>query len=340
MCSGSLPRKKKVERVVFKAYQDFLFQEVLSDGVEKFLRWDGMEAIYVEEFGEEPIFKPEKVLKNGNPVVIMPSKREDYGTVQDLLTRIEDFLRKNVELDSETYWLLSRFVLHTWVYDVGVYAMQLLVVEEEEGDAFDLLKLLASVCYNSVLISILSSPAALRWIRERYRGTILVDGFEPELLRLKHHRENIRFLSAGFERSNRLISGNRYVFDPFGPNVLSSISLGKKPSPLPKALCIQMGNLKCFSFHENFKESESLRNQLLAFRLDYWKKDFKLPDSIHQRLRENQVMGSTLKQICFPLLSLAHVTGLSIDEIISSFEKIAKEREEFMIKKTRWQKLR
>jgi len=335
---------KKIKKVVFKPYRGFLYQEVYVDGVEKFIRWDGEEAVYVDEFGEKPVFKPMEVLTDETdlPVVIMASKREDYGTVQNLLTQVEEFLKKYVETNPETYWLLSRFVLHTWVYDVGEYTMQLLVTGDKGTGKTRLLKVLSLICYNSVLATGGTSLSAYRRIRGKYRGTLLLNEFE-----LSNHEDSnmiIQFFNAGFEKGNRVILSDKQnprrqdIFNPFGPKVLASRSIIENVPALSRTVIIKMKpcgqDIPIDLPPEAFEEAESLRNKLLAFRLDHWRENFKLPRDVDRRLRKNQILDTRTKQICQPMLILASITGLSIDETFSFYEEAVRKMKRIIANET------
>ncbi|MEM1558513.1 MAG: hypothetical protein QXG12_07965, partial [Thermoproteota archaeon] len=130
--------KRERKRAVFIRLNDHeLLQQVYDpyDGSFKFILYDQRTGEFESwvEYNDpvQPVtYVPVKIPvgSNGLPRVALATGPRNYESASELLMRIRTFIKKYVELKPEDLELISRFVLHTWLYDCSDYAMQILVL--------------------------------------------------------------------------------------------------------------------------------------------------------------------------------------------------------------------
>ena len=331
------PEKLKVEKVVFKDLGDLLLQEVFDGQAFRFILFDQRTGDwrFVEEY-RDPIlpvvYKPTTipVSKIGLPRVVLPMRPETYESEAKLLEEVTCFIRKFVELSDEDLWLTSRFVLHTWIYDVGDYAIQALVLGQFGSGKTRLFKVLRLLCYNALGLSGGSSLSSYRRLQERFRGTLLVNEFE--LNNSDDSSEIIQWLNNGFERdlpialSDKKDPTKQQFFDPFCPKFFTSRNMIENVATRSRLVIIRMqqktrNDIPINLPKEAYEEAAKLRNKLLFFRLKYYRPSYELPQDIERMLKEASDIDDRFKQVMFPMLLLHSLIGLNVEEVFEFYRK-------------------
>jgi hypothetical protein len=327
----------KVQRIVFKDLGSLLLQEVFDGQVFRFILFDQRteDWRFVDEY-QDPIlpilYKPTiiPISKLGLPRVVLPTKPEIYENEAKLLEEVACFIRKFVELNDEDLWLTARFVLHTWVYDVGDYAIQALVLGQFGSGKTRLFKILRLLCYNALGLGGGSSLSSYRRLQERFRGALLVNEFQ--LNNTDDSSEIIQWLNNGFERdlpialSDKKDPVKQQFFDPFCPKLFTSRNMIDNVATRSRLIIIKMQQKTRTDIpiqlpKEAYEEAAKLRNKLLSFRLKHFKVNFELPNDIDFKLREATDIDDRFKQTMLPMLLLYSLIGLDVEEVFKFYRK-------------------
>jgi len=333
--------KRRVERIVFKDLGSSLLQEVYDGQSFRFILFDQATGEWKlvdehEDPGLQVVYRPTNipVSKIGLPRVILPAEPEEYGDGKKLLDDVAWFIKKYDELSDDDLWLATRFVLHSWIYDVGDYAMQLLVLGMFGSGKTRLFKTLRLVCYNALGLAGGSSLSAYRRLQERFRGTLLVNEFEPDksMNASEDSNEIIQWLNNGFERdlpialSNKKDPSKQEFFDPFCPKLLTSRNMIENVATRSRLVIIKMQqktreDIPIHLPKEAYEEAATLRNRLLSFRLKHWRQNYELPSEIDAKLRGASDIDDRFKQVMMPMLLLYSITGLDVEEVFNFYRK-------------------
>jgi ribosomal protein L34 len=138
-----------------------------------------------------------------------------YGSVDELLQRIESFLARCLDLDDRDRFLMACFVLSTWVVDrlpVAPYLALLGLPRSGKTTALTVLRLL---CYRSLMTSDISSAAFYRAC-DRWRPTLFID----ETATAGQKRMLFHLLRSGTTRDTIAFRGG-HSYRPFGSKVVA-----------------------------------------------------------------------------------------------------------------------
>ncbi len=326
---------KKTIKTIFEDLNDFIVQEIWSNGP-KLLIWDKRDGKVnvCEEFEwGNIVYKPHNIPigRKGRPLVTLASKPIPYRNEKDLLERIREFIDRYSDLEPWALEFTSRFVMHSWVYDMGDYAIQLWIKGLTGSGKTRFLKLLALLCYNALYVGGNASFSAYKRLISKYRGTLLINEFE--LKDEDDSNEVIIWLNNGFEKDNEFPLSRKNqpekqdFFDPFGPKVIASRSLISNPATLSRMVVIEMHKTSRKDIPiklpaEAYREAEEIRNMLLFFRLKHYKSDYALRSDLDERLRNDEVIDGRFKQQAYPMLELYEIAGLDVNEVFNFYRKL------------------
>jgi len=264
-----------------------------------------------------------------NNIILLPSKASEYESSKDLVSDIQKFINKYVDLDPLFEKLCSYYILLSWVYD----GFNQLPYFRKSGDfgtgKTRFLTVIGSLCYKPIFASGSSSTAALFHILDTFRGTLVLD--EADFRYSDEKAELTKVLNNGFTKGYpvlRCAFNKNKEFDPVGYQVygckilasrkhfsdpaLESRFISEKPrfSIIRSDIPIELPEL----FN---KETLALRNQLLTYR-------FNMLEPI-LKCRTNHVIEGAeprINQIFSPLLQLINDDE---DELINDIKQLALE---------------
>jgi hypothetical protein len=330
--------RRPTEKIAFKyiVETDTLLQEVFDplDRSFKLLVYDRTTGGWslLEKYEEAGIvYVPLRIPinKKGMPRVILPWKPSGYTSVAELINEVGTYLCKYAEV--KEIWFLSRFVLHTWIYDVGDYAIQIQVLGDWRSGKTRLLKLLRLLCYNALFLSGGTSLSAYRRLQNKFQGALIVNEFELDYSS-EDSNEFIIWLNSGFEKdlqlalSNKVDPSKQEYFDPFGPKAFASRNIIENIATRSRLVIIRMEpktrkDIPIDLPPEAYEEAAVLRNKLLMFRLEHWQENFRLPNALRERLQNDETIDDRFKQNALPLLTLASITGepQEVDEVFNFY---------------------
>ncbi len=333
-------KRLKISRVVFKDLGSFLIQQVWNNGP-KLLVWDKVQKQVLdvrEEFEYDGVrYKPFVKIplkRNGEPAIGLASYPMDYGSERELISEVKAFIQKYCELEPSSLEFLSRFVLHTWIYDFNDYAIYVFLHGLIGVGKTRVAKILSLVCYNSLFVSGNTSFSAYKRLISRFRGTLLINEFEPR--NDDDSDEIIAWLNNGFEKDNPFALSRKNdpekqdFYDSFGPKVFTTRRLVENSSLLSRAVLIEMHEASRKDIpvklgREAYLQAALLRNKLLMFRLKHYHDSYELSPELDERLRNDSNIPPRFKQQALPMLTLYEIAGLNVEEAFDFYHKLGQE---------------
>lgn len=244
-------------------------------------------------------------------VVILPERSEPCGTPTELITEIEAYIDRYLDLSPVFRKVASAYVLLSWVYDVFNEVPYLRFRGDFGTGKTRALTVIGSLLYKGFFASGASTVSPIFHILDKFRGALILD------------EADFRFSDEKAELSKILNNGNvdgfpvlrqtmniRKEFDPrafqvFGPKIIGArqsfedmalesrfLTEDMGLRPLRKGIPINLPKTQK-------TEAQQLRNKLLGFRFRYREKTALDAQLAHgsRSLRTNQII--------MPLLSVA-----------------------------------
>ncbi|MBR9702273.1 hypothetical protein GOV13_05125 [Candidatus Pacearchaeota archaeon] len=177
-------KNKKNHQVptISKKYSDETIVEMLYNQDEtktSFAIWkDGKVEIaskYKEKNGK--ILVPYKSTNNliKHNIVLFPSKPIKYKSEKELISEIQSFIHKYVDLSPLFEKIATYYILLSWVYD----SFKELPYLRKRGDFGSgktrFLQIVGSICYKPIFATGGASTASLFHILDQFRGTLIID---------------------------------------------------------------------------------------------------------------------------------------------------------------------
>ncbi|MFY9529758.1 MAG: hypothetical protein WAR24_12685, partial [Candidatus Acidiferrales bacterium] len=235
---------------------------VWEDGTMRYLdRWEHNGRVFV------PLPRENEILRR----VRLPNAVGPYGSVQTLLSGIEDLISQCVDVDPKYVPVLASFVLSTWFVDRFSVAPYLSLVGLPQSGKTTLLRVLSLVCRRPLLVADITSASFYRACAQ-FVPTILID----EAGTVRNSRELRHLLRTGTTRDVMAVRKNQ-TFHAYGAKVISWLE-----PPDDTALnsrCIQIPMFETFSTNlvrpgdpEAERLAAGLQAQLLQFRFENYRK--------------------------------------------------------------------
>ncbi|MGO8753408.1 MAG: hypothetical protein ACLQNE_46320 [Thermoguttaceae bacterium] len=249
-----------------------------------------------------------------NEVVLLPSGPEEYGSDDTLITGIQSFIHRYVDVTPTFEKLASYYILFTWVYD-GFNELPYLRVRGDFGSGKTrFLLTVGSLCYKPIFASGASTVSPLFRILDAFRGTLLID--EGDFRMSDERAEVVKILNNGNARGFPVlrseVTGKR-EFDPrayivFGPKLVATRGFFDDRALESRFITEEMGQYRLrndipINLPSIYKEEAlHLRNKLLLFRFR----------NLHKRQAAESLVDRSveprLNQIFVPLLSIIEDT--------------------------------
>ena len=243
-------------------------------------------------------------------VVLLPSEPEEYDTEEKLITEIQAFIHRYVDVSTLFEKIASYYVLFTWVYDDFNELPYLRVRGDYGSGKTRFLLTVGSICYKPIFASGASTVSPLFRILDSFRGTLIID--ECDFRMSDERAEVVKILNNGNAKGFPVLRSevlNKREFDPraynvFGPKLVATRGFFEDRALESRFLTEEMGQSQ---LRENIPinlpvaykaEALHIRNKLLLFRIRNLGKK-KTVDSLVDRTIEPR-----LNQIFVPLLSI------------------------------------
>lgn len=279
-----------------------------------FAVWNGAEWSLEASIRLDPLrrlvpYSPENNLVR-NEVVLFSSAPEEYGSEDELIDAIEEFLHRYVDLSPLFGKVAAYYVLFSWVYD----AFQELPYLRFRGDYGSgktrALLTVGSLCYKPIFASGASTVSPIFRILDAFRGTLVVD--EADFRLSDERAEVVKILNNGNVRGFPVLRSevrntgeiNPTAYHVFGPKLVATRGTFEDRALESRFLTEEMGTRKLredvpINLPERHKdEARHLRNKLLLFRFRNLGKP-----RIHAELVDKTI-EPRLNQVFVPLLSI------------------------------------
>ena len=272
-------------------------------------QWTTESSITVDPFHRLVPYSPNNNLIK-NEVVLFPSEPEEYGSEAELVSEIQSFIHRFVDVSPLFEKIASYYVLFSWVYD-GFNEVPYLRVRGDYGSGKTrFLQTVGSLCYKPIFASGASTVSPLFRILDAFRGTLIID--EGDFRLSDERAEIVKILNNGNARGFPVLRtevSNQREFNPrayhvFGPKIVATRGNFQDRALESRCLTEEMGQARLredipINLPGSHKEEAlRLRNQLLLFRFRNLNK--------HQAAEElvDRAIEPRLNQIFVPLLSI------------------------------------
>lgn len=243
-------------------------------------------------------------------VVLLPEKAEAYSSVAGLVSEIETYLSRYVDLSPAFLGIASHYILLSWVYDAFNELPYLRLRGEPGTGKTRALIVIGSLCYKAFLASGASTVSPIFHTLDTFRGTFIFDEADfrfsdekAELVKI-FNNGNVR----GFPVLRTAMTAKR-EFDPqafmvFGPKIVAMRHAFEDRALESRFITEEMGQrpvrtdipINLPDIQQD--EARTLRNKLLMYRfraLAITRIDDALVDP---------ALSARLNQILVPLLSI------------------------------------
>ena len=245
-----------------------------------------------------------------NEVVLLPSEPQIYGSEENLVAEIREFIHRYVDLHESFEEVATHYVLLTWLYDAFNELPYLRLRGDYGSGKTRALLTIGSLCYKGFFASGASTVSPIFHTLDAFRGTLIFD--EADFRFSDERAEIVKILNNGNVSGlpvlrtmmNRQREFNPQAFQVFGPKIVATRGSYEDKGLESRFLTEEMGSRKLRSdipinLPGSFKdEARELRNKLLLYRF-HRRHEVKLDETLVDPKIEPR-----LNQILLPLMSV------------------------------------
>lgn len=272
-------------------------------------RWTLQSHVDVSERHRLVPFSPNNNLIK-NEVVLLPSEPRIYGSEQQLVSEIADFIHRYADLSPSFEQVACYYVLLTWLYDAFNDLPYLRLRGDFGTGKTRMLLTIGSLCYKPFFASGASTVSPIFHTLDAFRGTLIFD--EADFRFSDERSEIVKILNNGNVRGmpvlrtmmNQQREFNPQAFHVFGPKIVATRGLYEDRGLESRFITEETGARPLrddvpINLPETFKEeARELRNKLLLYRF-HRRHEVKLDATLADPKLEPR-----LNQIMLPLLSV------------------------------------
>lgn len=245
-------------------------------------------------------------------VVLFPSAVQEYRDEQTLITDVQAFIHRYVDVSPLFERLSSYYVLFSWLYDDFNELPYLRLLGDTGSGKTRFLLAVGSLCYKPIFASGASTASPLFRVLDIFRGTLLID--EGDFPQSDEKAEIVKILNNGNARgipvlrsepvSSKSREYNPRAFHVFSPKIIGTRSLFEDRALESRCLTEEMGHRRVredipINLPNSFtQEATHIRNQLVLFRFRH-KGRYTASEELVDRTIEPR-----LNQVFVPLLSI------------------------------------
>jgi hypothetical protein len=280
-----------------------------------------------------PVPPRNNLIRHG--VVFLPEKAAAFESVSALLSDIEAYTLRYVDLSPDFVKIASAYVLLSWVYD-AVNELPYLRFRGDYGSGKTrALLVIGSITWKPLFASGASTISPIFHALDLFRGTLVVD--ESDFRMSDERAELVKIMNNGNVRGFPVLRSQATpakTYDPrafhvYGPKIVAMRHAFDDPALESRFLTEEMGvrplrrGIPLNLPDRQRDEARELRNQLLAYRFEYQRKTRIDPTAY------DATLSARTNQIIAPLLSVIEDEAVreSIrDRMRSSEELVRSER--------------
>ena len=290
--NGEKPKRRKKKkpadnktRLTFFEKDNSIFEQIHDGEKSLFIIYNTVTGDVTEAENAGDI-SPVELQQNELNTVGLPSNAINFykryptenDAEADLLTEVETFIYKYVDLDNSFRTFAACYVLLSWLYD-RFYSIPYLRLLGDFGTGKSrALDVIGGICYRPVNVSGATSAAGIFRVIDRWRGTLILD--ESDFRFSDETVDIIRILNQGFEKNRTVLRVNTNTmslehFQAFCPKIIASRK--KFADEALESRCLSTitkqtsRNDVPFSLGKQFfAERDELRKKLLMYRLKNW----------------------------------------------------------------------
>ncbi|RLG58293.1 MAG: hypothetical protein DRN95_04530 [Candidatus Hydrothermarchaeota archaeon] len=246
--------------------------------------------------------------------LFLPEMPEDYGSEEELTEEIMNFVGKYVDYPEKFYKIDPLFVRMTWIYDKfeavpyrAAYSpfRQYGIGKSRWGFV------VGAISYRGYVLGSNATPAVLFRLTNSIRGVPIIDEseFNPKT---ETGQALMQILNGGYSKSTGV------VIRCEGPNNIPTLYVSYSPKLVATRRYFpdESTNSRTFFHHareterkipeqlppEFYEESKKLRNKLLQWRFEHYKRNYNL-NEIDLR---DKIRNSRIREIMLPLYAIAN----------------------------------
>jgi hypothetical protein len=274
-----------------------------------------------------PVPATNNLIKHG--ALLLPEVPEPYGSVNELIVAIREYLYRYVDLSDRFQRIASYYILLTWVYDAFNELPYLRLRGDFGSGKTRALMVIGSLCYKAFFASGASTVSPIFHILDTFRGTLIFD--EADFRFSDEKSELVKIFNNGNAKGFPVLRTAMTVkreFDPrafnvFGPKIVAMRRSFEDPALESRFLTEEMGqrdlrdDIPINLPDVQKEEARSLRNRLLMYRFQSLER-IKVDESL-----VDPSLSPRLNQILVPLLSIIDDERLQ-DEVrdsVKSFDQ-------------------
>ncbi len=296
---------------------------------------DGKEEIVFKEFIElkdkdstilYPL-DPKDPLVKGR-FIKFPSGIEEYKDNPTLFKEMCRYIQKYLYVKEDFIPIAASYVLMTWLYDRFSVLPYLRFIGTFGVGKTRALDVLGGISYKAMMIGgAATAPSIFRTV-DKIRGTFCLD--EADYRSSELHDTIVKILNSGYAKGSPVIRMDQgknktfetKVFEVFCPKIIATRK--RYGDPALESRCITQQLLpyigdeikKPVHLQEEFEEeSESLRNKLLLFRFNNFKKEIASDPFV------KELVSPRVQQIFLALISTASLIHPEVVEEVTEYAK-------------------
>lgn len=257
-------------------------------------------------------------------VIKFPTQAIEYGTENELLNKIKEFIHDYVDMSEEWEQWAVYYVPLSWVYDKLPVCPYLFALGPSSSGKTRLIQAVGAICYKPFIASGSITASPIFRVLDRFRGTLIVNEFDHIG---EFNSEIITIFNNGYEANFPVIrtEGDEKkevrIFQVYGPKLFSARKRKSDWAFESRLLTVPMKetsrkDIPPFLLEDFHKRAQELRDMLLMFRFRHYHKVSRVRTDLFPNIR------GRLRQT---LLSIASV--IQDESFLEKAQEFAKQLE-------------
>jgi hypothetical protein len=265
---------------------------------------------FVDQTGQTVMPYPPDNSLLANNVVLFPVEPAAYASQRELMGEIRAFIHRYMDLSESFELIASYYVMLTWLYDSFNELPYLRLRGDFGTGKTRFLQTVGALCYRPIFASGASTVSPLFHMLDLFAGTLVLDEADfrysdekAEITKILNNG-NVRGMPVLRARLNRDRAFDPHVFQVFGPKIIAMRGDFEDPALESRFITCQTqpkslrGDI-CISLPDSYvQEATELRNKLLMYRFENWRRHVPLNDLA------DPVLSPRANQVLMPLVSI------------------------------------